>query len=86
MTPAVRIDTTFTDRTGAVHDLLNEPLLSVGEVALRLRRSKRWVRARVRSGELRPVIHGNKRDLQIFACALTDYRARQLEKQSTRNQ
>lgn len=73
----------FTDATGGVHDLLTDKLLSPGEAALRLNRSRSWILQQVRASQLYPVLRTNSRDVQIFACALVDYRARQLVPQGT---
>lgn len=69
---------TWTDSTGARHDLLAERVLSPGEAARALDRSTSWVLRRVRRGEIYPVLRANARSLEIFACALADYRARRL--------
>lgn len=66
----------WTDSLGRVHDLARADRLSVGEAALRLKRSTKSVLRKIRRAELYPVVQHSARDIEVYVVALDDYLAR----------
>lgn len=66
----------FRDSLGGEHDLTNEPLLNTFEASKELRCHPETLLRKVRAAEIYPVVFVNTRVLQIYRCAMSDYRYR----------
>jgi hypothetical protein len=79
---SVNAGATFADVFGRVYDLEKEPLLSPEEAAADPRMAGLYTPEGVvellRAGRLYPYLRKNARVVRVFACALTDWRARQV--------
>lgn len=69
---------TFTDSRGRAHDLLEAKRVPLKAVASMVNRSYSWVRAAVATGALYPVIERNGSVIEVYVCAVDDWRARQV--------
>ena len=78
---------TFTDCTGARHDLAKEKPISPKEAAAdpRLPDSPRTILHLVRTGQLYPVWRLNARVIRIYPAAIADYFARQSTRSTLRS-
>lgn len=80
--PAPVANTTFTDSAGNVHDLLTDRLYSLKEAAplFGAGRSVRWLQREMELGNIRPVLRLNRKTVEVFACAITDWKLRQIHR------
>lgn len=66
----------FADCLGNEHDLAAEPLLNTFEASKEMRCHPDTMLRKVREGDIYPVVYINERVIQIYRCALTDFRLR----------
>jgi hypothetical protein len=57
-------------------DLSREPLLVPKDVATKMGKSTEWVRRKIRDGEIYPVIIHSDLFIEVYECAIQDYRTR----------
>ncbi|MBW7893671.1 MAG: hypothetical protein H3C27_01055 [Opitutaceae bacterium] len=80
--PVKVANTTFTDSAGQVHDLMTDRLYSMKEAAplFGAGRSVRWLQREIERGNVRPILRASRKSVEIFACAVTDWRHRQIQR------
>jgi len=68
----------WTDSLGRRHDLLAMPLLSLKQAAplFGAGRSAPWLREEIAAGRVYPVLKTNQRMIEVYQCAIADWKAR----------